>query len=435
MPLSESLRRNDLRNAMVCAAAVVAAFLAVNPFVQMPFNDDWTYAFTVRELLRTGHMTYHCGESAAFITQAYSGAFIVKLFGFSFVALRLTLPWAAGSAALCYLLARQADLRPAQPFSPRSSWPFPRFSCPWQPRSCPTYRHCSPSCLPFTPLFFRSGRKRSRRLGVAGGRFHCRTYRRIEPANRLDRSSYLRRLRRLASAADRSILMASTVGVLASFLAALVSAQWFYAQPYVITEWSFTGNLKNGLSTWRYTQATWLSILLTALLLVFPAAIPAAWRSLKSTWRDRRRRRGAIAAAAALVIAAELFLWPDLAVEPWLGHVVSHRGALWGMELSPQRAAVGDDMAKPRFHGQVGPQEQFGGDDQCGGGGDAAAGAAAISPGGFQRPPRRWDCRRKNQQHRRQQNAKPRRLRISPGAQSVLQIAGETPLGDDEGWA
>ena len=42
MPLGGSLRRNDLRNAMVCAAAVVAAFLAVNPFVQMPFNDDWT---------------------------------------------------------------------------------------------------------------------------------------------------------------------------------------------------------------------------------------------------------------------------------------------------------------------------------------------------------------------------------------------------------
>ena len=38
----------------VHAAAVAVAFLIVNPLVNMPFDDDWSYSFTVRQLLATG---------------------------------------------------------------------------------------------------------------------------------------------------------------------------------------------------------------------------------------------------------------------------------------------------------------------------------------------------------------------------------------------
>ena len=34
-------RHHDLRNALLCAAAITLAFLIVNPFVNMPFDDDW----------------------------------------------------------------------------------------------------------------------------------------------------------------------------------------------------------------------------------------------------------------------------------------------------------------------------------------------------------------------------------------------------------
>ncbi len=105
--------RANARWACLCGGIVLIAFLIVNPFAEMPFNDDWSYAFTVRRLLETGHLTYNGWSTATIITQAYWGAIVSKLFGFSFTALRFsTLPFAVGCVMLCYLLARRAGLLP-----------------------------------------------------------------------------------------------------------------------------------------------------------------------------------------------------------------------------------------------------------------------------------------------------------------------------------
>ncbi len=107
------MRRGDVWCAILCAAVVLAAFLVVNPFVELPFNDDWSYAFTVQRLLQTGHIIYNGWASAAIITQAYWGALWAGIFGFSFTTLRFsTLPFAMGSALVCFLLGRLSGLRP-----------------------------------------------------------------------------------------------------------------------------------------------------------------------------------------------------------------------------------------------------------------------------------------------------------------------------------
>jgi hypothetical protein len=339
MSLDASLQRSDIRNAVVCAIATTAAFFAVNPFVQMAFNDDFMYAFTVRELLRTGHVTYHCGEQAAFITQAYWGAFFVRMFGFSFVALRFsTLPWAAGCAALCYLLARSANLLPTRAIFLTVLLGF-----------SPLFLPLATSFMSDVPALFAilmslyafvlAARAASIRIvlaalavgftaGLFGGLSRQIVW--IVPLTSGLHVAWLRRR-------QPSVLIASIVGLLANSLAALMLVKWFFAQPYVIAEWGLNYNLRAALREWRHSQAMWLGILLTTVLLILPAAIPATWLSLKGIWRDRAGRRGAIAAGAALIVAIEISLWPDLTVEPWLGHVVSNRGALWGMELSGRR--------------------------------------------------------------------------------------------------
>ena len=87
------------------------ALLLAWPFADLPFNDDWTWAFTVKQLLRTGHLTYNGWSSPSLIAQAYWALLWVKCFGFSHNVLRIsTLPLAAGSVVICYFLARQARL-------------------------------------------------------------------------------------------------------------------------------------------------------------------------------------------------------------------------------------------------------------------------------------------------------------------------------------
>ena len=78
----------DLRNALLCAAAITFAFLIVNPFVNMPFDDDWSYSFTVRQFLATGNITYNGWSAPLIITHTLWGAMFSKFFGYSFVTLR-----------------------------------------------------------------------------------------------------------------------------------------------------------------------------------------------------------------------------------------------------------------------------------------------------------------------------------------------------------
>jgi hypothetical protein len=88
------MSRTDVRNALICGAAFAAAFFLVNPFAQMPFDDDWSYAFSVRELIQSGHLIYNGWAAPLIITHVFWGALFAKIFGYSFVASRRSsCPW------------------------------------------------------------------------------------------------------------------------------------------------------------------------------------------------------------------------------------------------------------------------------------------------------------------------------------------------------
>ncbi len=109
--------RTDFRNAVLGVFIAIAALLLSWPFAQIAFNDDWTWALTVKQLNITGHLVYNGWSSPPVIAQAYWGLLWVKLFGFSFNVLRAsTIPMAAGCVAITYYLARQAGLNPAFAF-------------------------------------------------------------------------------------------------------------------------------------------------------------------------------------------------------------------------------------------------------------------------------------------------------------------------------
>lgn len=107
---------NHLKDRWFCvlsALAVFAAVVSTVPILEMGINDDWSYAHSALQLALTGHLTYN-GWGAAFLgLQALWGAGAIRMFGFSFTVLRLSiLPFAMGCSIVFYLLARRVGLQP-----------------------------------------------------------------------------------------------------------------------------------------------------------------------------------------------------------------------------------------------------------------------------------------------------------------------------------
>jgi hypothetical protein len=109
-----SLLRTDVLYASACAAMFLLAVVLVNPVAEIGMLDDWCYTLTARDVATTGHLGYH-GLGAPMIgPQAYWAALFIRLFGFSFTAVRMsTILLALVSIAVLYALGRAAGLRPA----------------------------------------------------------------------------------------------------------------------------------------------------------------------------------------------------------------------------------------------------------------------------------------------------------------------------------
>jgi hypothetical protein len=99
MPLGEfnsmhssfsGIRRVVIHPAAWCAIAVAFCVFASRPVLEMGFGDDFSYIWTARALAETGHVVYNGWATAMLGWQIYLGALFIKLFGFSFTAVRVS---------------------------------------------------------------------------------------------------------------------------------------------------------------------------------------------------------------------------------------------------------------------------------------------------------------------------------------------------------
>ncbi len=282
--------RTEARNAVWCAAAVAAAFLIVNPFVRMPFDDDWSYAFTVRQLIRTGHITYNGWSAPLIITHVWWGAMFAKIFGYSFIVLRFsTLPFAVGCAAVAYLLARRANVRPA------NSIFFALLSC-----LSPLFLPLAESYMTDVPaLFFillclyafiRAGatREAGRPLawliigvlfGILGGMNRQTVW--VVPLSVLPYLIFVRR-RELAFVA------AATAGWLLVVADIVLCMRWFGRQPWCYFDPPMLSSIRMGLAKPGIFAGNLVAICLTTLMLILPASLPFVFASAARLWRCAR---------------------------------------------------------------------------------------------------------------------------------------------------
>ncbi|MGA2439430.1 MAG: hypothetical protein ABSH08_00600 [Tepidisphaeraceae bacterium] len=326
----------DARNAFLCAALVTAAFLVVNPFAEMPFDDDWSYAFTVRRLLDTGHIHYNGWSAPLLLTHVLWGAMFARVFGYSFVVLRFsTLPFAAGSAFFCYLLARRAGLLPAAAV-------FISLLLCLSPLFLPlatSFMTDVPAlcyCLIGFYVFVLAAQALSIRAAIAwlsvgalcgmiGGMGRQTVW-----GIPLCIIPYLVVLRR----SQPCFIAAAAVAWLLVVVDVVFTLRWFDRQPWVYLDPSILDSLRQGLQYRETSITSLLAFTFATVSFVLPAALPIAVECISRLWRIRRTGRAAIAAAVVLILSLGMSLNPRLGIGPWLADIVTVNGVLQNFELS-----------------------------------------------------------------------------------------------------
>lgn len=81
-------RQSSYRYALFCSLALAICVLSSYPVLKMGMHDDWSYIWSARVLADTGHIVYNGWATAMLGWQLYLGALAIKLFGFSFFAVR-----------------------------------------------------------------------------------------------------------------------------------------------------------------------------------------------------------------------------------------------------------------------------------------------------------------------------------------------------------
>ena len=103
--------------ALLCALLLVGCTLAAYPFAETGFNDDFSYIYSAKALAETGHIHYVGWASAMLGWQLPLGAAFIKVFGFSFSAVRFsTLLISAMTAFLLHRVFVRFGLREGNAF-------------------------------------------------------------------------------------------------------------------------------------------------------------------------------------------------------------------------------------------------------------------------------------------------------------------------------
>jgi hypothetical protein len=371
----------ELRNAVLCGLAVVVAIALTNPIAESPFNDDWSYSFTVKKLLETGKLTYNGWASASLIAQAYWGLIWVKLFGFSYSVLRFsTVPLAAAAISICYLLGRHVGLNTR----------FAVFASLLVGVS-PLYLPVASSFMTDAPgLFFTLlsmyGFARAMAsprvnpaiawlvlgvlVGLVGG-----TGRQIVWVVPLAMAPYAAWIRRR----DPAFVAFAIAGWVLVFAGALLTMRWFAHQPYAIPEPPISVEIKKALQKPAHFLVNVLAIPLTTIWVILPALwgvlrfeLPPKRTSKQASMRIEQMREtsdepatknipangvvdyaretrsrasdGTRALVVLLLLIGPVLLAvkyrPRIAVAPWMGNTLSYQGVMGGAELAGNRPVV-----------------------------------------------------------------------------------------------
>jgi Dolichyl-phosphate-mannose-protein mannosyltransferase len=329
-----------LRDVGICLAVVSAAMVFIWPVAQMPFGDDTAYTEMALHLARTGQLAYNGWEAVVQILHTYWGALAIRLFGFSFLVVRLsTIPYALGSVALCYLLMRRAGLasKPAV---------FVTLLFSLSPLFLPlalSYLTDMPGVFFIFASLYSFARAEENAdepkgyawlaLGAAAG-FIGGTGRQIAWLSPLVVLPYLAWVRR----ALRGFALCAIAAWVAELAGVVYVLSWFGRQPYTVFQASVFSELLMTIKQPFATIALSARLALMLVLYTLPAAVPLLFRSAVDTWRGPRGRKILVGVLLFGVVAA-IAVHPSLASIPWISNTLNWEG-IYGSDSLPGRPIV-----------------------------------------------------------------------------------------------
>ena len=311
---------------------ILAAFLAgavpllARPTAELGFSDDWSYARMAFDVAKTGHFHYDGWAAAAVGPQAYWGALFVRLFGESFVALRISvLVVAAGTGGVLYQLATMCGLSRSNALQASAAVMLSPVTIPL---SASFMSDVPALFLATLSILFCAQALRAQRAGASTGCFILALA-----------SAFIGGLVRqiiwvvLLSVIPLVVWLANIprrwriVWIIvwaATLLCMVLSMMWLAHQPYLIRDKLFP-SLLAPLKAPATAGIRLLRILLSGVMLLIPIA-PALWPALRrirlSTWAI------SIVIAMILIATTAAMRGAGKALDPWLGNIVLRSGCL-----------------------------------------------------------------------------------------------------------
>jgi 4-amino-4-deoxy-L-arabinose transferase-like glycosyltransferase len=319
--------RADIRNMFLCTAIVAAAIVAVWPFADIAYGDDFAYAHLALQLAQTGHLVYNGWEFAMSLVHACWGALFIHIFGFSFECMRFsTIPLALGAVALCYQLVRRAGLRAKEAIFVTLLFGL-----------CPLFLPLAVSYMTDVPcLFFLfaslyaltqaaeaslEGRGYGwLALGVVLG-FLGGTGRQVVWLVLLAVLPYLAWVRRR----QFRFAIASVSAWFLVILGVVEATSWANRQPYLAEQFSVLHELRAAIWQPGWEASITARLALMLFFLTLPAALPLVLRAWINTWRGAQFRRIFVGILLLAVLGA-IFFHPSLASIPWVNGALNWEG-------------------------------------------------------------------------------------------------------------
>lgn len=326
---NENNWRFDLSwNALLCSVIVMASVLITNPVANVPFSDEFSYEKTALEFARTGHILYNGWATAMLGWLIPWGALFIKVFGFSFTVMRLSmLPIDAATVYLFHQILRRFGIHPRNAVFGTLVFALSPIFMP----SAASFMTDIPGMLVILMCVYMCQRaaatpdNRSALLwlcsaavfNVAGG-----TVRQIAWLGALimvPSTAWLLRQRRGMKTAGIVLWIFSLIGVLACL-------HWFKHQPYSVPEHIIWAPIYPGI--FAHLTAQLLKTFLCLLLIILPVSV--AW--LPTVHRLNRIARLRIAGGIALFVCFVILAYVKGRVDSWL--------MPWLMFLLAEQASV-----------------------------------------------------------------------------------------------
>jgi 4-amino-4-deoxy-L-arabinose transferase-like glycosyltransferase len=314
----------DWCNILACIALFVVALAATAPTYEMGFQDDWSYSHIAREFALNGRVTYNGWTAVMLLPQIVWSALFIKLFGFSFLIMRLsTMVLGVFLVPLLYWLGRESGLSP--PFAV-----FATLLTSLSPLVLPmtaTYLSDVPAFFLFVLCFYaavKSWKAISTKACVAWGGWVAL----VGVSSGLDRQIYwLAPFLFLPVVAwnkrrNRSAVAGLGAAWLFAILAVAYFLLWFQRKPYILVE--------HTLDHWMHGEvyplalsmlALAIKLVMTAGMILLPLLIGYAAAGFKAAPRGFT----ALAFVGALAVAYAMLTLPGYLL-PSLGNIITEDG-------------------------------------------------------------------------------------------------------------